>query len=112
MSVRFSRSCSPATPAVLAACLLWWWGGRSAEPQRGRRIEFSDPGSKEIATNLNQLGSKRGVLRDLEQDLFKPLQNLSIRGSLDGVEAPPVWNVPVRRPLTKKEKERLEQRRN
>ena len=112
MSVRFSRFCSPATPAVLATCLLWSWSGRAAEPQRGRPIEFSDPGSKQIATNLNQLGSKRDGLRELEQDLFKPLQSFSLKGSLDGVEAPPVRMAPYRRPLSKKEKERLEQRRN
>ena len=113
MSIRLSRFCSLAAPAFLAACLLWGWGGRAAEPQRGRPIEFSDPRSAEITTNLNQLSSKRGGLRELEADLFKPLQSLSVKGSLDGVEeAPPVGMRPGPRGLTKKERERLEQRRN
>src|SRR6185436_10636005 len=111
MRVRFSRFCSPAIPAVVAACSLGL-GGRAAEPQRGRPIEFSDPRSTEIATNLNQLNSKRGGLRELEEDLFKPLQSFSLKGSLDGVEASPIPVTPARRPLTRKEKERLEQRRN
>src|SRR6516162_4530540 len=112
MSIRLSRFCSPAAPAFLAACLLWGWGCGAADPQRGRPIEFSDPRSAEITTNLNQL-SKRGGLRELEADLFKPLQSFSVKGSLDGVEeAPPVGMASRARSLTKKERERLEQRRN
>jgi len=111
MRVRFSRFYSPAIPAVVAACSLGL-GGRAAEPQRGRPIEFSDPRSAEITTNLNQLSSKRGGLRELEEDLFKPLQSFSLKGSLDGVEAPPFPMSPARRLPSRKEKERLEQRRN
>ncbi len=89
MRVRFSRLCSPATLAVLATCWLWCWSGRAAEPQRGRPIEFSEPRSAEITTNMNQLGSKRGGLRELEGELFKPLQNFSLNGHLERVVASP-----------------------
>jgi hypothetical protein len=57
-------------------------------PSRGRSIEFSQPRNDTVGTNLNQLGTKRESLKELEDDLFKPLQ--TPKGSLDGVMAPPV----------------------
>ena len=42
--------------------------------QRGRSIEFSEPKSDEVTTNLHQLTSKKDGLKQLEEDLYKPLQ--------------------------------------
>ncbi len=112
MSGRFSSLYSVSTRAVLGMTLVWWCSGRAAEPQRGRPIEFSDPGSKQIVTNLNQLSIKRGGLRELEEDLYKPLLNFSPSSSLDGVVAPPVRTSPPPRIQSKKARELLERNRN
>src|SRR6266545_4157719 len=63
--------------------------------QRARSIEFSAPKNDSGSTNLNQLGSKKNSLKELEEDLFGPLQSLQPRGSLDGVIAPPAIRPPV-----------------
>ena len=43
---------------------------------RGRSIEFSSPRSDEVTTNLHQLTSKKDGLKQLEEDLYQPLQIL------------------------------------
>ena len=112
MSLRLLRFCSVPAPAVLVVSLLWSCSGRAADPQRGRPIEFSDPKSTEIATNLNQLSSRRGGLRELEEDLYKPLLSFSPESSLDGVVAPPVRSAPGPRIQSKKVRQLLEAQRN
>jgi len=86
--------------------------GRAADQPRGRPIEFSDPKSSEITTNLNQLTGRRGGLRDLEDDLTKSFQQtFSSGGSLDGVVVPPVRSGPGPG-QNKKVKEVLERKKN
>ena len=87
----------------------------SAQPAgngRGRSIEFSAPRSDEVTTNLHQLTSKKDSLRQLEEDLYKPLQSFAPRGSLDGVIAPPVRPPSTTVIQSKRAKELLERRKN
>src|SRR6266705_1049646 len=114
MSVRSSRYCSVASLAVLTGGLLLACNGRAAEPPHGRPIEFSDPKSAEITTNLNQLSTKRGGLRDLEVDLTKSFQQgFSSRSSLDGIAEPPIrYYSPAPIIQSRKAKELLERKRN
>ena len=44
--------------------------------ERGRPIEFSEPRSDEVTTNLHQLTSKKDGLKQLEEDLYQPLQSV------------------------------------
>src|SRR6266576_3716487 len=83
-----SRALPPAL--ILGASLLFLHSGLTQERQRGKSIEFSDWKSSEVTTNLNQMGSKRDGLRQLEDDLGKPFQTLNPRSSLDGIFTPPI----------------------
>ena len=80
--------------------------------ERGRPIEFSEPRSDEVTTNLHQLTSKKDGLRQLEEDLYKPLQSFTPKSSLEGVVAPPPR--PPAAPViqSKRAKELLERRKN
>ncbi len=75
--------------AVLAVGGLLVCCAQAGDDQRGRAIEFSAPKSDEITTNLNQLASKKDSLRQLEEDLYKPLRSFAPQNSLEGVVAPP-----------------------
>src|SRR6266404_8834990 len=75
---------------MLGASLFFASNGHAGEKQRGRPIEFSDRKSNEVTTNLNQMGSRRDGLRQLEDDLGKPFQTLSPKSSLDGIFTPPI----------------------
>jgi len=59
-------------------------GGR----QRGRPIEFSEPRSDEVMTNLHQLTIKKDGLKEMEEGLYRPLPSSTSQSSLDGVAAP------------------------
>jgi hypothetical protein len=63
---------------------------QAAGRPRGRTInEFPMPGSSEVTTNLQQLTSKKDGLKQLEEDLYRPLQSFAPKSSLDGVVARP-----------------------
>src|SRR5215208_4089959 len=62
--------------------------------RRGSSIQFSEPKSTEISTNLSQLGGKRDNLMQLEDALSKSLPGFSSKGSLDGTLAPAIRPVP------------------
>src|ERR1041385_1475667 len=113
MCLRRSKSFSILTLAILTGGLLSGFNAPTAEPRHGRPIEFSDPKSPEIATNLNQITSRRGGLRDLEVDLTKSFQqSFSSRSSLDGIpEQPTRYSAP---PViqSKKARELLERKKN
>ncbi len=83
-------------------------GGR----ERGRPIEFSEPRSDEVTTNLHQLTSKKDGLKQLEEDLYKPLQSFAPKDSLEGVTAPPPRTRPAPVIQSKRAKELLERRKN
>jgi len=80
--------------------------------ERGRAIEFPLPKSDEVTTNLQQLMSKKDSLKQLEEDLYRPLESFSPKSSLEGVVAPPP-RTPSAPPIqSKRVKELLERRNN
>jgi hypothetical protein len=97
--------------AVAVGSLLLCTAQAGGKP-RGRSIDFSEPKSDEVTTNLHQLTSKKDSLRQLEEDLYKPLQSFAPKSSLDGVAAPLVR--PPAGPViqSKHAKELLERRKN
>jgi hypothetical protein len=75
-----------------ASCLGAWlaFSAHAAGGSRGRPIkEFPVPKSDEVTTNLHQLTSKADGLKQLEEDLYQPLQSLAPKSSLDGVVVRP-----------------------
>jgi hypothetical protein len=83
-------------------------GGR----ERGRPIEFSSPRSDEVTTNLNQLTTKKDSLKELEEDLYKPLQSFGASSSLEGVAIPPPQPPTAPTVQSKRVRELLEKRKN
>ena len=79
--------CSAVAAVAVSGLLVC--SAQTGGKQRGRPIEFSVPRSDEVTTNLHQLTSKKDGLRQLEEDLYKPLQTFAPKSSLDGVVAPP-----------------------
>ena len=59
-----------------------------AEQKRGRSIEFSDAKGSDDVASTNQPTSKKDGLRQLEQELLQPFQNLAPKSSLDAVMPP------------------------
>jgi hypothetical protein len=84
----------------------------AAGRQRGRPIEFSVPRSDEVTTNLHQLTNKKDGLKQLEEDLYKPLQSFTPKSSLEGVVAPSVRPPSQSVIQNKRVKELLERRKN
>lgn len=78
---------------LVGGCCAFYTGKMTAAeqrpPSRGRAIEFSQPRSDTVSTNLNRLGTTGNGLRDLEDDLLMPLQTLP-KSSLDGLTAPAI----------------------
>ena len=98
--------------AAVAVSSLLLCSAQAGGKQRGRPIEFSEPRSDEVTTNLHQLTSKKDGLKQLEEDLYKPLQSFAPKSSLEGVAAPPAR--PPAGPViqSKRAKELLERRKN
>lgn len=95
MSFRLS-SFSRCLPQLLVAVSVVAAGhARAADRGPGRSIEFSDPRSSDVITNLHQWSSRKDGLRQLEEDLDRPLRGLAPRSSLEGVIAPPPPQQPV-----------------
>jgi hypothetical protein len=92
-------------------CALVVCGAHAADRKGGKPIEFSAPRSDEVTTNLHQL-TIRDSRKQLEEDLYQPLQSFNPKSSLEGVSAP----LP-RRPApplieSKRAKDLLERRKN
>ena len=85
---------------------------QTGSKERGRPIEFSLPKSDEVTTNLQQLTSKKDSLKQLEEDLYKPLQSFRPESSLDGVVLPPPRTASATPIPSKRVKELLERRKN
>ena len=98
--------------AILAASGLLVCSAKAGGKERGRDIEFSAPRSDEVTTNLHQLTSKKDGLKQLEEDLYQPLQSFGPSSSLDGVAEPPPR--PPAAPViqSKRVRELLERRKN
>jgi hypothetical protein len=97
-------------PALAVVALAG--GAQGAEPRRGRSIEFSEPRSAEIITNLNQLTTKKDGLKQLEADLYAPLQTFAPKTSMDGVFDPPQRRHTVSAVQSKRAKELLDRQKN
>ena len=104
------RICCGAVALVVASAPVC--SGQSAGRQRTRPIEFSAPRSDEVITNLHQLTSRKDSLKQLEEDLYAPLQSFSPRSSLEGVVAPPPRPVRPSTIQSKRVKELLDRRKN
>ena len=99
--------------AILTGGFLTGLNAHTAEVRHGRPIEFSDPKSPEIATNLNQITSRRSGLKDFEVDLTKSFQQgFSSRSSLDAIPEPPGHYTPPPVIQSKKARELLERKKN
>ena len=83
-------------------------GGRP----RGRPIEYSEPRSDEVTTNLHQLTIKEDGVKELEEDLYQPLRSFTPQSSLDGVAAPLPPSPAPPAIQSKRAKELLERRKN
>jgi hypothetical protein len=97
--------------AVAVGSLLLCSAQAGPKP-RGRAIDFSEPKSDEVTTNLHQLTSKKDGLKQLEDDLYAPLQMFSPKSSLDGVPAPAPRPPATSAIQSKRAKELLERRKN
>jgi hypothetical protein len=83
-------------------------GGRP----RSRPIEFSEPRSDEVTTNLHQLTIKKDGLKELQEGLYQPLPSFTPQSSLDGVAAPLPPSPAPSVIQSKRAKELLERRKN
>jgi hypothetical protein len=112
MSFRFSSLQIWLAAATLVLSGLLVGNALTRSKERGRPIEFSLPKSDEVTTNLHELTSKKDSLKQLEEDLYKPLESFSPKSSLEGVVAPPP-RTPSAPPIqSKRVKELLERRKN
>jgi hypothetical protein len=95
---------------ALVSAGFTWSGFCAEEKPRTRPIEFSEPSSSEVTTNLQKLGAKRDGLKRLEEDLFKPLKNFNPENPGDvGPQFHPPTN-PIR--PDKRTQEAIERRKN
>lgn len=98
-----------ATGLALAAVLSAT--GEERLPRRGRSIQFSEPRSDVVSSNVNQLGTKQTTLKDLEQDLKKPFEVFSpVDDPTASFTAPPVPRTLPSPARSKRMKELLEKR--
>ena len=105
-----SRSVLMVVVLGLAGVLMC--SAQSKGSQRVRPIEFSAPRSDEVTTNLHQLTSRKDGLKQLEEDLYAPLQSFTPRSSLEGVMVPPPRAAAPSPVQSKRAKELLERRKN
>jgi hypothetical protein len=104
------RICCSAVVLVMAAVVAC--SAQSPGKQRVRPIEFSPARSDEVTTNLHQLTSRKDGLKQLEEDLYAPLQHFTPHSSLDGVMAPPPPRSPAQSAVQSKRVKDLLERRN
>lgn len=90
MSYRLPSLTVVSALATAALCCVMVGSAQAAGRGRGKSIEFSEPKSDEVTTNLHQLNSKKDSLKQLEEDLYRSIRTFSGGSSLDGVPAPPV----------------------
>jgi hypothetical protein len=82
------------------------------QPRHGRAIQFSEPKSEIITTNLEPESSGQTALRNLDAELKKPFEIFSPGNSLDGVLIPPVRQAPTPTLKSKKARELLDKKRD
>jgi hypothetical protein len=98
--------------AVWALCGLMVCSAQTGRRERGRSIEFSNPRSDEISTNLHQLNSKKDSLKQLDEDFYRAFKTFLGGSSLDAVAAPPMTPPQAPKGPSKRVKELLERRKN
>lgn len=67
----------------------WFSSVQAAGKPRNRSINFSEPKSDEVTTNLHQLSAKKDSLKQLEEDLYRSMQTFSGKDSMEAVPLPP-----------------------
>jgi hypothetical protein len=117
--MRFRRYLSkPGVALATVVVCVPLYAVQAADPPRskGRPIEVSEPKNGMGSTNVNQMGTAKMELKNLEDDITKPLQSFSSKGSLDGMMAEPFEPFePVAARViipSRRTRELLEQRRN
>ena len=83
---------------------------QQAFPSGGRKIEFSDPGSGAVASNLNAIATGKTPFPSLENELKKPNEMFQPGSSLQGIGGPMIQRAPASAVNSKKLKELLEKR--
>lgn len=107
-SCRLKSACVLAGTAVAAGFIVAQ--AQQALPSGGRKIEFSDPGSGVIASNLNAIATGKSPFPNLENELKKPNEMFQPGGSLQGIGEPLIQRAPASGVNSKKLKELLEKR--
>src|SRR2546423_2975415 len=114
MSSKLARTAA-LTTAILVVAGLGVWSGR-ADEKKGLppSNESPTPKSSEVTTNAQPFKPAQGTLKQLEQDLFKPFETRSPKGSLDGAFIPEMPEPRATTPAiqSKRAKELLERRRD
>jgi hypothetical protein len=102
----------PRLAALLLSGFMGGGFGTAHAQSQGRPIEFSEPSNTQVLSNFHQLTRKPDGFRQVEDDLFKPIESFS-RGSLDGIPAPPMGS-PTANPLIQnpRVRELLDRKRN
>ena len=110
MSYRLARLGVGLGLAALVAGGPWVCAVRAGGKDPGKAIEFSNPKSDELSTNLHQLRSKKDSLKELEEDLSKSMRSFS--GAIAAPDAARPPEQPVTRPVipNKRLKELMERR--
>lgn len=76
-----------AVTATLVVAGLGVWSGK-ADEKKSEPTSVESPASKSSEATTNAFRPKEGGLKQLEQDLFKPFERTSPKGSLDGAFIP------------------------
>lgn len=85
---------------------------QQAFPSGGRKIEFSDPGSSALTSNLNSLATGKGAFPSFGEDFRGSSDILRPGGSLQGIGGPMIQRAAPPAVNSKKLKELMEKRQN
>lgn len=80
--------------------------------QSDKPIDFSRAPSDEVTTNINELRAHKDGLHQLEDNLFRPLQSVAPKSSLDAIFVPPERTVIMRPAQSKKARELRDRQKN
>jgi len=112
MSAVFSKPCPILILAGFALCAASGADAQSTVPRRGRAIEFSQPKSEAVSSNLNDMTVKKPAIRSLDANFKKPFEVFGSGSSLDGVMMPPPGRPPRPAVKSKQAREKEEKRKD